>query len=517
MQVIEDKLVLRTKYPEPITEKIPTSAILNITEDVYTIAVDWGYESAQQLAQLRLKNIPSPMLDDYDWPGLHAPMAHQKTTAAFLSLRPRAYCFNEQGTGKTASCIWASDYLLKTGRVNRVLIVCPLSIMQSAWQADMFKFALHRGVGIAHGEREKRARVIENKNYEYVVINYDGVAIVQEDIKAGGFDLIIIDECNAYKTSTTKRWKTMSKVIGPTTWVWMLTGTPAAQSPIDAHGLGRLCTPDKMPRSRMFFRDRTMVPVSRFKWVPKSDAQDTVFKVLQPAIRFSKDECLDLPAVTHIERNAPLTTQQQHYYKILRTEFLMKAGEEEVTSANAAVNLSKLLQLSGGAVYSNAGKTIEFDVSNRLSAVKEVIDESLAKVLVFVPFKHSISLLHEFLISRKISAEMLTGDTSLGQRTAMIKRFQEEENPRVMIIQPQAAAHGVTLTAASTVIWYSPVTSIEYYLQANARINRPGQKNKMTVVHIQGSPVEQRLYRMLAGKLESHIKLLDLYEEEIRR
>ena len=102
MQVIEDKLVLRTKYPEPITEKIPTSAILNITEDVYTIAVDWGYESAQQLAQLRLKNIPSPMLDDYDWPGLHAPMAHQKTTAAFLSLRPRAYCFNEQGTGKTA-------------------------------------------------------------------------------------------------------------------------------------------------------------------------------------------------------------------------------------------------------------------------------------------------------------------------------------------------------------------------------------------------------------------------------
>jgi SNF2 family DNA or RNA helicase len=260
-----------------------------------------------------------------------------------------------------------------------------------------------------------------------------------------------------------------------------------------------------------------MVPVSRFKWVPKSDAQDTVFKVLQPAIRFSKDECLDLPDVTHIERNAPLTTQQQHYYKILRTEFLMKAGEEEVTSANAAVNLSKLLQLSGGAVYSNAGKTIEFDVSNRLSAVKEAIDESLAKVLVFVPFKHSISLLHEFLISRKISADMLTGDTSLGQRTAMIKRFQEEENPRVMIIQPQAAAHGVTLTAASTVIWYSPVTSIEYYLQANARINRPGQKNKMTVVHIQGSPVEQRLYRMLAGKLESHIKLLDLYEEEIRR
>ena len=87
--------------------------------------------------------------------------------------------------------------------------------------------------------------------------------------------------------------------------------------------------------------------------------------------------------------------------------------------------------------------------------------------------------------------------------------------PRVLVIQPQAAAHGITLTAASTVIWYSPITSIETYLQANARINRKGQKNAMTVVNIEGSAVERKLYRLLSGRLEAHIKLLDLYEEII--
>ena len=84
-----------------------------------------------------------------------------------------------------------------------------------------------------------------------------------------------------------------------------------------------------------------------------------------------------------------------------------------------------------------------------------------------------------------------------------------------MLIQPQAASHGLTLTAADTVIWYAPVTSVETYLQANARINRPGQRNAMTVVHIQGSPVEAKLYRMLHSNIAAHQQLVDLYRAEL--
>ena len=515
MQVIEDRILLRTRHPEKIVDKIPQSSVVDIRDDIYTICVDWNLPTAQKLARLKMKGVPSPITYEYAWAGVSPPMEHQKTTAEFLTLNPRAFCFNEQGTGKTAAAIWASDYLLAKKHVTRVLIVCPLSIMQSAWQADLFKFAVHRKVGIAYGPREKREKIINNTEYEYIVINYDGIEVVKDIIKDNNFDLIIIDEANAYKTSTTKRWKTMSKLVGSSTWMWMLTGSPAAQSPVDAHGLAKLCVPENVTRSLTTFRNMVMYPVSRFKWVPKPNALDIVFETLQPAIRFTKEECLDLPEVTYVDRMAPLTLQQQHYYKILRTEFLMQAGEEQVTSANVAVNMSKLLQVSGGAVYSNSGNTIEFDVSNRLKVVKEVIDESIAKVLIFVPYRHTITLLHEYLTDQGIATECITGDTSLNQRTDLFKRFQESDDIKVFVIQPQAAAHGVTLTAASTVIWYAPITSTETYLQANARINRRGQKNAMTIVNIQGSAAERRLYSLLSGRLHAHVKLLDLYNEII--
>lgn len=157
-------------------------------------------------------------------------MLHQKATAEFLTLNRRSFCFNEQGTGKTASAIWASDYLIKAGVIRRVLVVCLLSIMQSAWQADLFKFAVHRKVGIAYGPRHKRQDVI-NSDCEYVIVNFDGVEIIEKEIKENDFDLIIIDEANAYKNAQTNRWKCMKRLLDSNRWLWMMTGTPAAQSP----------------------------------------------------------------------------------------------------------------------------------------------------------------------------------------------------------------------------------------------------------------------------------------------
>ena len=238
-------------------------------------------------------------------------------------------------------------------------------------------------------------------------------------------------------------------------------------------------------------------------------------KALQPAIRFEKDQCLDLPSVTFVDREAPLTKQQATYYKQLKDRMIMEADGEYVTSVNAATNLNKLLQISGGAVYTDDRQVIEFDVSNRLRVVKEVIDESSHKILVFVPFTHTIELLKEFLNQNKISSEIIAGKVSVNKRSEIIKDFQTTDKIRVLIIQPQAASHGLTLTAANTVIWYAPVTSVETYLQANARIDRPGQHNPMTVVHIEGSAVERKLYNMLRSNIENHVKIIDLYKQEI--
>lgn len=515
MEIINDTaVVFRTRKPHLLAEKSATYKIIEEVDGVYTVAVKWTLQDAQVLAGLGMKSVPSTIERDYSWSGKFKPFAHQKETSGFLTLHKKAFCFNEQGTGKTASVIWAADYLMRLGLVRRVLVVCPLSIMKSAWQQDLFTFAMHRGCAVAHGSAEQRRKIIA-EGTEFVIINFDGVAVVRDEIAAGGFDMIVADEASYVKNVKTDRWKIINSLATNVEWLWLLTGTPAAQSPLDAFGLAKLVNPQNTPKYFGQFRDRVMYKATQYVWRPNRDADKIVHKLLQPAIRFKKSQCLDLPPVTHVERDAPLTTQQQKYYDLLKKKMVMEAGGEQVSSVNAAVNVNKLLQISGGAVYTDTKEVIEFDVKNRLKVILEVIEESSHKVLIFVPFTHTIELLHTFLIKNKISCGVISGSVSVNKRSEIIKQFQNSPDPHVLVIQPQAASHGLTLTAANTIIWYAPVTSVETYLQANARIDRPGQYNPMTIVHIKGSEVEARLYTMLRSNINNHKKIIDLYNDEI--
>ena len=509
MKVVDNKaLELKVRNPTQITTAIPNSRYLGDGK----VLVKWGLEEARVLKNLGLKNVPSPILGRYAWPGRFKPFDHQKTTSAFLTMNQRSFCFNEQGTGKTASSIWASDFLIEQKIIKRVLIICPLSIMDSAWRADLFSFAMHRKVDIAYGARAKRETIIKG-DAEYIIINYDGVEIVRDAIAEGGFDLIIADEATHYKNTQSKRWKILNSLIKPNTWLWMMTGTPAAQSPVDAYGLAKLINPKAVPRFAGAFREMVMRKVTQFKWVPKETATTTVYDALQPAIRFTKEQCLDLPEMTYVKREVELTPQQKKYYKILKTQMLAVAAGEEISAANAAVAMNKLLQISCGAVYSDSGETVEFDVKNRYKVLSEVIAESSQKVLIFVPFKHVIGILSEKLTRDGISSEIINGSVSASKRTAIFSRFQTTPEPRVLIIQPQAAAHGVTLTAANTIVWWGPVPSLETYAQANARVHRSGQNHPCTVVQLQGSAVEQRVYNLLDQKISVHTKMIDLYKD----
>ena len=519
MEIIQNqavKITVSEHIAPHITKYIPKSEVLQYKDNLAEMLVYWGIPEMVRLNQIVSfkETLPSPIMRDYEYPGLYRPFDHQRTTAEFLTVHQRAFCFNEAGTGKTSSVIWATDYLMSLGEVKRALVICPLSIMYSAWQTDILNTAMHRSVAVAHGEPKKRKKIIEG-GYEFVIINYDGVKIILDEIKAGGFDLIIIDEANAYKSPSTTRWKTLAKILKPETRLWMMTGTPASQSPVDAYGLAKLVCPQNVPKFAMAWRDKVMQQVTRFKWVPKTNARHEVFKVLQPAIRFAKDECLDLPDVMYQTRDIPLTPQVQKYYKQLKDQMMIEAAGTQISAVNAAAGLNKLLQISGGAVYTDTREVLEFDVQPRLNALMEVIEETENKVIIFVPFRHTIVLLSRYLTDHHISNQVIQGDVSATQRASIINQFQSMDEPRVLIIQPQSASHGVTLTRADTVVFWSPVMSVETYLQCIARMDRVGQINKMTVVHLQGSEVERKMYKMLQGKVDLHTKLVDLYREEL--
>jgi len=418
------------------------------------------------------------------------------------------------GTGKTSSAAWAADYLLSKGIIRRVLVICPLSIMDSAWRADLFKTVMHRRVDIAHGSKDKRIKVI-NSDAEFVIINYDGVESVRDEIAVAGFDLIICDESSALKTATTRRWKIINSLIRPDTWLWLMTGTPAAQSPMDAYGLAKMLNPKSVPSFAGAFRDKVMFKLSSFRYIPKPEAQQIVHEVLQPAVRFTKEECLDLPDMTYNERTVQMSVQQEKYYKLLRKELLIQMAGEEVTALNAAIQMNKLLQISSGAVYSDTGEVVEFDCAHRLSEMTDVIRQSSHKTLVFANFKHAILTIRKHLDKEGITCNIIQGSVSAKKRTEIFADFQQKPDIQVLIIQPQAASHGVTLHAANTIVWFGPITSTETYLQANARVYRAGQKNPCTVVHLVGSDVERKLYKALENRTLAQNTLLAMYKEAI--
>ena len=227
MQIVEDKaLVFNTRKAGQITAIIPKSKVLASNGDVDQIIVNWDFDEVQLLRNIGIKDVPSPIASRYKWPGMFTPFDHQRTTAEFLTLNPRCFVFNEAGTGKTSAAAWAADYLMTKGKVKRVLIVCPVSIMETAWRSDLFKTVMHRTVAIAQGSRTQRQNIIKG-NYEFVIINFDGVKVVREELEAGGFDLVIVDEANAVKSVQTDRWKALATLIKPATRLWMMTGTPA--------------------------------------------------------------------------------------------------------------------------------------------------------------------------------------------------------------------------------------------------------------------------------------------------
>ena len=178
--------------------------------------------------------------------------------------------------------------------------------------------------------------------------------------------------------------------------------------------------------------------------------------------------------------------------------------------------MSKLLQISCGAAYTDDKEVVEFDAAPRLGVLEEILEETSRKVLIFAMFRSTIDSIHTHLTKQGLTAEVIHGGVTATKRADIIHRFQTSPNPRVLVMQPQATAHGITLTAADTVVFYGPLMSVEQYVQCIARADRKGQdSDKVTVIHIQGSPIEKKMFKALEAKVSDNSLLTDMFTIEI--
>lgn len=458
--------------------------------------------------------VPSPILHHYNWPGRYTPFAAQKETAAFLTLNPRAFCLNDMGTGKTMATLWAYDYLRSIGKRRRMIVVSPLSTLERTWGDAIFEFFPHLTFAVLHGDRAKRIKLL-NKEHDIYIINHDGIEIIQKDLAGrDDIDVVVIDEIAVCRNSKTDRFKAMAKVCEPMERiVWGLTGTPIPNEPTDAWAQIMLVDPTRVPKYFGRFRDMTMrkIEMGQFaKYIAKPDALETVQKHMQPAIRFSRDDCVDLPPTLYQTRHIPLTSHQKKVYEDIRLR--MKADEESgtVRAVNEADKLMKLVQVAAGAVYTTEGEIVDIDNSGRLRELLEIIEQAHGKVIVFVPFIAALKALREN-IAKHYPTELVYGGTSKGDRDTAFWRFMNlpSSESRVLLANAAAMSHGLTLTEANTVVWWAPTTSHETFDQANHRIIRPGQKLNSFIIMMEGSEVERKIYARLQDRQNTQGLLLE--------
>lgn len=492
---------------------VPDTRVVTLPEGPYVI-VPHTIETTR-LARNLGHRVPAPILSQYDWVG-DTPFDAQEVTAALMTMNPRAFILSEIGTGKTRAALYAIDFLIREGVIKSALVAAPLSTLSQVWDKEIFRYFPHLTTAVLHGTRAQRLALLK-AGADIYIINHDGIETIEKDLCAkseiGG---VVIDELSYYRNGTTDRWKSMRNLVEGKSYVWGLTGSPTPNEPADAYSQIKLLRPEAVPKYYKHFKELVMTQFSSFRWVAKPTALEIVHNAMQPGVRYLRKDIMELPETSYQTRDCPLTPEQGKAYKALYDKAHYMHQHGQITALNAGVLMSKLLQVSGGWVYTTTRAVVSLDNSLRVDALLEVLEEvGEGRVIVFVEYIHAVDELYKLLMSKGINCETVTGETNLRERNRIFGEFQSGAgSARVLVAHPRCMSHGLTLTAASTVVWYTPTTSLETYEQANGRITRPGQVNKTLVVHLCGSAIERRIYGMLQKKGNVQESLLSMFANE---
>lgn len=463
---------------------------------------------------------------DYAWPMRskeYRPFNHQVQSVVFGLQNKRFYNFSDLGTGKTLSHLWISDFLMVNEKIKKTLIIGPLSTMQSVWGSEIFFNFPHRRYKIAHGNRAERVKALQ-ANVDFVILNHDGVSIPEVEreiirqIHSGEIGLIVIDELTAFKKHTTNRSKAMQRITqaaGSKCGVHGITGAPTPNGPSEAFGQAKVVTPDNpnLPKYFKAFQPLVEYQVGPYQWIATAQSTEIVNRVLQPAIRFKRADCIDIPECFYVTREVPFSKQQKEIYAKMKEDLLVEYDAGEITATNAAVKMMKLLQIAAGSVKDDEGNVMHLDCTPRTDQLWEIFEETgQTKLVVFAAFRASIEHLVKFFTDKKVKVGAIHGSVDHSVRADLIRDFQDGDL-QVLVIQPQSSAHGITLTASNVIVWYSLIASGEIYVQANGRITRAGQKREQTIYHLIGCHAEKHILNLLQGKTRFSTGVLNLFEE----
>ncbi len=460
---------------------------------------------------------------------------HQTASIKAFDASSIGFDMSDPGTGKTRVQIELFANRRKRGG-GRALIVCPKSLMRSAWEEDFKKYAPHIHIVTCPALKREEAFA----TYADVhVTNTDAVTWLAKKPPSffKDYDTLIVDESSAFKHATSQRSKALKKISKFFKNRYLLSGTPAANAITDIwHQAFILDEGKRLGKSFFQFRASVCEPKqvgpspNMLKWTQRAGAEQAVSMLLADiTVRHKFEECLDIPPNHTFTVPYQMSSKQADAYKQMEKYAVsVLDGDRTITAINAAVVMGKLLQIASGAAYSDQGSgnnPLLIKASDALgyNPIEEARYELVADLvdqrkhsLIFFNWTHQRDMIIKYLKKRGITYCIIDGTTSDKVRDENVRYFQGGLY-RVMLAHPASAAHGLTLTRATTTIWASPPLNLEHYLQGNRRIYRSGQtQSTETIMILADHTIEAHVYDQLQKKNMSQSTMLDMLQEHFR-
>lgn len=412
----------------------------------------------------------------------------------------------DMGLGKTLTTLTAIDELKNIFcEDHKILIIAPKKVAEETWATEIEKWDFNLNYSKILGTTKQRVEALAVEADLYIINRENVVWLVEYFKTKWPFTFVVVDELSSFKSSKSKRFKALRKVRPKLERFVGLTGTPAPNSLIDLWPQiylmdrgERLETSQTRYKNRYFAPDKYSGPIV-YSWTPRPGAEDEIYDKLEDiCVSMKAKDYLNLPG--RIDNVVEIELSDYDKYKKLERELVLE--EEEVTAANAAVLANKLLQMANGAIYSDDKSVVQLH-DDKLDALERIVEDSQGQpILVFYQYQHDL----ERIKSRFKEAEELDS----------LERWNKGEIP-ILLCHPQSAGHGLNLQEGGHIIvWFGLTWSLEYYQQANARLNRQGQTETVIIHHLVAKgTLDERVMQVLQSKEKTQDELLNAVKAQI--
>ncbi len=461
------------------------------------------------------------------YPFKNKPFLHQQAYLQRFWDSPVAALFADTGTGKSFMLINNAAMLYDKGKINALLIVAPKGVYRNWLKVEIPKHLpehiVHRMAIWSPSPRKAEAKALDDlfvstEDLKILIMNVEAFSTPKGTSFAKRFLLVhnammAVDESTTIKGHTAQRSKNAVKVGTGARFRRIMTGSPVTKSPMDLYQQCEFLSPNCLNIHSYFaFQARYAVTVERqlashsFKQVVGYRRLDELKERLDRfSFRVRKDECFDLPDKVFLKREVELTSEQRKAYDQMVLAALATFDQGISTTMNTLTQIMRLQQIVCGHVTLDTGEVVTLK-NNRMDEMLAAVEESDGKIIIWANFRHDIQAIRLALQKEYGMSSVATyfGDTTAEERSDIVDRFQDPNSDlRFFVGQPRTGGYGLTLTEAHTMIYYSNNYDLEIRLQSEARIDRYGQKNKMTYIDL-ASPdtVDEKIVEALQKKMD---------------